>query len=313
MTIGAIFNREVQQYTQKFTSEISDLKTKLAGNYPSDAARNADQKRLDNLEYAQVSLSVLDQIRDGSFFEDGPPELPADATPEQKAWFEGEQAKIAAQKKELDDAKAGGRKEERTAAAAKFNASVREDMGGTVATNIKSAIKAITDSGVYIPEFYLQEMHTDTATGQATNLPAIAVRLFTAFENELMRPGSRARMDIANHELLPQNEQTREIRKTWYARKAAEMIPGLVQKEVDRIQSLVKLDQDKQAEREKTRNQVAQPEPSTGGSSLPQGASREQILQAAEEAAKKDPGFATASPNEKQARILTQVHRLGKK
>jgi hypothetical protein len=120
-------------------------------------------------------------------------------------------------------------------------------------------------------------------------------------------------MDIANHELLPQNEQTREIRKTWYARKAAEMIPGLVQKEVDRIQSLVKLDQDKQAEREKTRNQVAQPEPSTGGSSLPQGASREQILQAAEEAAKKDPGFATASPNEKQARILTQVHRLGKK
>jgi hypothetical protein len=67
------------------------------------------------------------------------------------------------------------------------------------------------------------------------------------------------------------------------------------------------------AERDAKRREVAQPEPSTGGSSLPGNASREQILQAAEEAAKKDPGFAAANPTEKQARILTQVHRMQKK
>src|ERR1700722_3145437 len=39
---GAIFNSEVQQYTQRFTSEIADLKTKLAGAYPSDFARSQD-------------------------------------------------------------------------------------------------------------------------------------------------------------------------------------------------------------------------------------------------------------------------------
>lgn len=312
-TIDALFNREVQSYTKKFTGEIADLKTKLAGHYPNDAARNADQSRLDSLEYASTALSVLDSIRDGSFFESGPPELPADATEEHKAWFQGEQAKLAAQKKELDDQKKGAGKEERTAAQQQFQTAVRNDMGASVGGVIGTALKAVTDSGVYIPEFYLQEKHVDAATGKETNTSALLARVFFQFENEIMKPGSRTLLDTVQHELLPQNDQTRQIRKDWYARKAAELVPGLVQKEVDRIQGLVKLDQQKQDERLKKRNEVAQPEPNTGGSQLPQGASREQILAAAEEVAKKDPGWATANPTERQARILTAHHRMQKK
>lgn len=312
-TIGAIFNREVQNYTQQFMSEMADLKTKLGGNYPNDAARNADQKRLEALEYAQINLDVIKSIRDGSFFEEGPPEPAADATPEQKAWFDQQKAELDRKRQELDDKQKGASKEERTAAAEQFKTAVRNDMGASVGSIIGTTLKAVTDSGVYIPEFYMQEKYVDPTSGKETNTSALLARVFFQFENDLMRPGSRTLMDTVQHELLPQNDQTRQIRKDWYARKAAEMVPTLVQKEVDRIQGLVQLDQKKQAEMLLERNRVAQPEPNTGGSQLPQGASREQILSAAEEMAKKDPGFATASPSEKQARILTAVHRMQKK
>jgi hypothetical protein len=317
---NAIFNSRMQEVAQPLVSEMADLKTKLAGNYPSDSARAADQKRLDNLEYAQTALTAVEAILDGSFFEAGPPELPADATPEQKAWFEGEQKKIADQRKELEDKQKGMSKEERTQASQQFQTSVRNDMGTVAGDVIRNALQQAIDSGVYIPKFYLQEKYRD-ANGKETETAAIAARLFIEFEKELHKPGSRSLMEMAQHELLPQNEQTKAIRKTWYARKAAELLPGpdgLVQKEIDRIQGLVQLDQKDLAERNKKRNEVAQPEPATGGGSLPQNASREQILQAAEEAAKKwtkDHGedWDTLPGNEKQARAVTQANRMMRK
>lgn len=310
---SAIFNDEFQRVSSPIAGEIEALNTKLAGAYPSEFARQQDQQKLDNLEYAKVALEVVPQIIDGTFFEGAAPEPPADATEEQKQWFAEQKANLDRQKQELDDKKKGASKEERASQTQQFQTAVREDMGTAAGTIIHNAMKSIVDTGVYIPEFYLQEKYVDPGTGKETGTSAIGARLFLQFENELMKPGSRALMEQTQHELLPQNDQTKEIRKTWYARKAAELIPALVQKEVDRIQSLVKLDQDKQDARLKERNKVAQPEPSTGGSSLPAGASREQVLSAAEEAAKKDPGWAASSPTEKQARILTQVHRMQKK
>jgi hypothetical protein len=53
--------------------------------------------------------------------------------------------------------------------------------------------------------------------------------------------------------------------------------------------------------------------PHTHESSLPITASREEILAAAEEAAKEDPGWEIADPTEKNARFLTQVHKMDKK
>jgi hypothetical protein len=313
---GAIFNSEVQQFAQKFTGEIAELKTKLAGNYPSDSARKADQTRLDNLEYATSALNVLDSIRDGSFFEAGVPELPADATPEQKAWFEGEQKKLADQRKELEDKQKGASKEERAAASAKFQSAVREDMGSSAGLVIGNALEAVMKSGVYIPQALLDQPYLDDRGVEHPETKDIVVRLFRQFEKKLHTPGSRTLMEMAQHDLLPENDQTRQIRKDWYAKQAVEILggdKGLVLKEVDRIQSLVKLDSKRQADMLTERNRVAQAEPSTGGSQLPAAASREQVLQAAEEAAKKDPGWAAANPTDRQARILTQVHRMQRK
>lgn len=309
--VGGIVNREVQRLTSDFTGEMDALKVKLTGHYPNEMAKQMDQKRLDDLDYALTSLKVLEQVRSGEFFKPEPPALPDNATPEQKAWFEQQKKELADREAELEKKRTGADKEGRTAATQKFNNDVRGDMGASVGQILVEAMKRVTDSGAYIPEFYLQEKYR-SPNGTEMNTPRISAEIFLAFEKELTRPGSRTLQEIVQHELLPQNEQTRELRKNWYAQKAAEMVPGLVDKEVDRIQKMVKIDADKQEAALKLRNGATNPEPQTP-SGLPQGASDEQIMRQAEENAKNLPEWKEAQPRDRQAMILTQVHRLTRK
>lgn len=310
--VGGLVSRELQRYATEFSSEMESLKAKLGGHYPNEQAKALDQQRLDNLEYAETAIQVLEQIRNGTYFETGAPEPPADATPEQRAWFDEQKAKLDRQRQELEDKQKGASKEERATTAAAFTTSIRNDLGLTAGQVIGETLKRIEESGAYIPEMYKQEKYRDPS-GKEWNTPRIAAELFIQFENELMKPGSRTLLEITQHDLLPKNDQTRQIRKQYYARKAAELIPGLVDKEVARIQDLVKVDQGKQKDLLDKRRQAASPEPSTGGSSLPQGASNEQLRTAAEEAAKKLPEWSAAGPGDRQAMILTQLHKMAKR
>lgn len=309
--IDAVVNRELTGLKTRWSGEMETLKNKLAsGVYPNEAARNLDQQRFDRLEYAQMAAEILPMMMSGEYFEPEPPEIPADASNEFRTWAEQERARLQAVKDDLDGKKQGAGREQQAQASKQFSATVRSDMGASAGRIIGEQLRSLVDSGAYIPEFYLQQKYVDPATGKETNTAEIAARIFMQFESDLMRPGSRTLMDIAQHELLPQNEQTRAMRADWYRTRAVEMIPGLVAKEAARIEKLVKVDQDKLAERDRVRRQAAQPEPVTAGSGLPQGASERQLMEQAETLAKKDPGFAAASPGDKQARILTQLHRL---
>lgn len=313
---NALVSRQDRALLEKVNPQIEQLQQKLkTGVYPNEAARALDQKRLENLEYAQLALQVMEQVRSGEWFEQGVPEIPADATPEFKAWAEQERARLEDERKQLQQQKQGQTAEQRAQARTQFQSQVRGDMAGMVGKMIGERLKAELDAGVYIPEFVLQEMYRDPKTGQETKTSALAVRIFNQFESELTRPGSRDYLEISQHELLPENEQTRAIRREWYQKKAALRIPQLMQAEINRIQGYVKADQEKQQARQQARQQAAQPEPATGGSGLPQNASEQQMRTQAEEMAKKDPGYAAATPAEKQARIVTQYNRLrgGKK
>ncbi len=306
----ALVARDLSGYKETIVPQIEQLKAKLANSvYPNEAARALDEKKLQNLDDAHVALRVVDQIRSGEWFQEAPPEIPADAPAEFRTWAEQQRAQLEAAQHELEGKKKGANEQERKQQRAAFQNAVRTDMGTAVGTIIAQKMNEIMDSGVYIPEMYIQDKLRD-ANGNETNIPAIAARLFQQFENKLMQAGSRTLMEITQHELLPENEQTRAIRKEWYARRAAEIVPDLVKAEVDRIQGLIKLDLAKQNNQQKDRNAVAQPEPHSAGSGLPQGASDAQLRTQAEEMAKKDPNFTNATPAEKQARIVTQYNRL---
>ena len=309
--LDAVVSRELGGFKKDYGAEMNQLKAKLAsGVYPNDAAKQMDQQRLDSLEYALTAIEVVDMLRSGEYFKPEMPEIPADASAEFKAWAESERKRIADEAAALDAKKQGAGKEAKAAERAQFQGAVRSDMGSSAGKMISERLREAVESGTYIPEFYLQEKWTDPVTGKPSNTAAIAARLFMQFENELLRPGSRSMLEITQHELLPPNEQTRALRKAWYDRKAAEIIPDLVRAEVDRIQGLVKMDKTRQAERSGARAAAAQPEPASAGSSLPQGATEAQMRDKAEELAKKDPRFAAASPGDKQAMIITQLHRL---
>jgi hypothetical protein len=311
--LNAVVGREVNQYKNQFNAERQQLEAKLkSGVYPNEAAKALDQARFDKLELASLWADMWEQIQSGEFFQTDAPEVPVDATPEFKAWAEAEKTRLAREKEEIEGKKTGANKEARQASKQQFQSSVRADMGGIAGKVIGEELKAQIESGVYIPEFYMQEKYVDPATGKPTNTAAIVARIFMNFENELMKRGSRTLMEIAQHERLPENDQTREIRKQYYQQKAAQLLPDIIKKEVKRIQDLVKVDQGKLEERFNKRKEVAQAEPNTGGSGLASAASEQQLIKQAEEAASKIPSFATASPGDKQGMILTQLHRLRK-
>lgn len=311
--LNAVVGREVNQYKNQFNAERQQLEAKLkSGVYPNEASKALDQQRFNKLELASLWADMWEQIQSGEFFQTDVPEVPADATPEFKAWAEAEKTRLAKEKEEIEGKKTGANKEARQAAKQQFNTAVRLDLGSIAGRIIGEELKARIESGVYIPEFNLQEKYRDPTTGLETKTDAIVARIFMDFENELLKPGSRSLMDITQHELLPLTEQTKKIRREYYQRKAAELLPGLIQKEIDRIQSFVKVDQGKLEERFNKRKEVVQAEPNTGGSGLVSAASEQQLRQQAEEAASKIPTFANASPGDKQAMILTQLHRLRK-
>ena len=311
--LNGLIDREVSSYQQQFQTDLEGLRQKLAtGSYPNEAARALDQDRLDKLDLAVTWAAMWEQIKDGSILKSTPPEIPADADPAFRAWAERERAEIAEREAALERQRQEAQGHEKGQKNAQFEYQVRTDAGAIAGRLIGETLRQAIDAGTYIPESYLQEKHFDRAARKETNTSAIAVRIYDAFEDELHRVGSRNLMEMAQHELLPQNDQTRAIRKDWFQRKAAEIIPRLVKKEIDRIQALVGIDQSKQAERERARAQGAQREPATGGSSLPSGTTEAQLRTQAEEAAKKLPGYAEASAGDKQARMLTQLHRLRK-
>jgi hypothetical protein len=312
VVIGGIFNREVKNYTDRYAAEMEQVKQRLAGHYPNEQAKAADQAHLDNLEYALTSLKVLEMVRSGEFFRPEAPQLPADATPEQKAWYEARKKELDDQERALEDKRKGASKEERTAAKAAFVAKVNEDKGSAVGGVIAETLNRAIEQGTYIPQAYLQEKYKGR-DGKELNVARIVGEIYAQFEEELHRPGSKTLLEIVQHELLPENEQTRQIRKDYHARKAAEMVPALVDKEIERIKRLVKLDAEEQEKALKARRGAANVEPATGGSSLPSGATDAQIIQAAEEAAKKLPEWASADGRTRQAMILTQRHKMVRK
>ncbi len=163
--IDAVVGREIQGVHAKVTPEIATLTAKIAnGVYPNEAARAADQRRLDKLEYMQMWAEVTPLIMSGEYLLDEAPEIPADASPEFKTWAEAETKRLADERAALAGEKAGAGKEAQAAETAKFASAVRSDMGAASGQVIGTQIKEAVESGRYIPEFYLQEKHVDART-----------------------------------------------------------------------------------------------------------------------------------------------------
>jgi hypothetical protein len=308
---NAIMDREVKGYIDRYQSEFDGLKNKVNGVYPSAQAKALDEARLENLDYAITALKVLDQIRSGEFFQEEAPQLPADATPEMRDYFERQKADLKRQRDELENRTNGQKTEARQRERTEFRAQVNADKGSIAGRIIGEQIKQAIDSGVYIPEFYLQEKARDN-NGNELNVSALAARIYDQFEKTLTRPGSRSLMTVAEHEMLPVGQQSREIRSAWHKERASEIIPELVKAEIQRIQGLVEKDRAKQGNLAEARRNATGPEPvsAAGSNNLPSPMSESQLRSKAEEIAKTRDGWADASPSDKQARLVTEYNRL---
>ena len=290
VAISGLIGRELSGYDQQFKSEMEQLQSKLqTGVYPNEGAKALDQKRLNNMLLASDAINIANMVLSGKFFEEEAPEIPADASAEFRAWAEKERKEIADRKAEAEGKQSATGKQQRAAAKAQFTAEVKNQAGADAGTMIGTQLKQLEDAGAYIPEMYKQELYRDPATGQTSKVPALVADIWLAYEREVnLQPNGRpypetdisAVSEQAQFELLPQNAQTKAAIADWHRRQMASRMPRLVQKAVERIQNLVKLDQGKMEERAAARRQAASPEPQSAGSGLQQGETDAEIFKA---------------------------------
>ena len=308
--LEAIVGRETKAALETHKAELDQLNRKLeTGVYPNAAARAADERRAKLLDEATTALEVAAMVRDGSYFEDDAPQLPTDATAEVKAWFEEQQAKLRSQKDELDKQKRGAGREERQAKRQEFLKQVRADKGTAAGTVIGEQLKQVIDAGVYIPQFVLDEKVRD-AQGNETGTSRVAFDIFNEFERRLHRPGSQTLLKITEQDLLPETPATRQMRAEWYRQQAVALIPEIVKDWTAKISKQVQADRERLGASAAGKAQAAQPEPRSASSSLPQGASEDELWKRAEAAAQALPEWKTASLPDREAMKSTQFHRI---
>jgi hypothetical protein len=323
--INALVAREVGGYKKQFATEMEQLRGRLAnGVYPNEAAKEADQQRLDNLQMGSDAIEILEMIQTGDYFKENPPELPADATPEMKAYFEKQRSELAEERRKLDEKTGAVAKQDRTATAQKFDVAVRTEAGTKAGSMITTILKQKEAAGQYIPQFYLEEKYVDAdrnspTFGQETTLPAIYMRIWNAYQREIgLGPDGkpfpetdmRAVNEKVQYELRNPNDATKAALVEWHGKQQAKRIPRLLDAEIKRIDGLVKKDQEILGQRSAARAQAAQLEPRSAGSSLPAGATDAEILKQVQQEMDANPEARGWDDMEREARRATRFRQL---
>lgn len=272
--------------TAAHDASIAAIEARLAGNYPNDDARAADQTLLDNAKYSKAAYDFV--MKDMGQGEEGStlPALPANATPEQIEY----QKKLEAQQKEFDAKQGKSTAEGRRAAAQKIDREVQTKFETVVNSGIETHIAAMKERGEYLPEFVLTDKYINPGTGKATNVSAFGAKIYLAVNAKINGNPLHVAKLASLQAMGAAGKEAREAeitRLTNLYLNGTPNKPGIIEQEVTRIQDGIRASTGKPKE-----PGIARVEPQSAGTVTPQPLDQSQIRQWAEAEAAKDPGWA---------------------
>lgn len=279
-------------------ANIAAIEARLKGNYPNDAAREADNNLLEQAQYEKAAfdfvLAKLGAPEDSGI---SLPALPADATPQQIEY----QKNLEARERELaaknGTAKTGERKAQRVAQ----NRDVQSHYESGMMKYIDTNIAAMQERGEYLPDFVINDKWINPQTQKVTNLSAFGVKIYNQL-NAKINDNPTHRSKLANLEALGNIE----ARKAEVDRLTAQYLPGLFKAEVSRIQDGIRSSTTRKKPAAAAQPGAVQPrvEPSTQSTVVPAAMDGNQTRNWAEVEARKDPSFAGATPAQREQMIL---------
>ncbi len=280
--------------------EIADgIEQRLKGVYPSEEAREADAGALEQAKYNAAAINyTLQLLKHQSAGESELPELPPDATPQQKAF----QEKLKAEQAKLDESKGVQRKEATKAARQAVTKEVDNEWSTHVDTNVKNHIQAMLDRKEYIPDYVLNDKFINPVTQKVTNLSDLAVRTWFELNRRLLADPER-RMKLMQYELM--GKAGKEQRLARLKDFTAKELPKIVNARVTEIQNGIRGAEKKKAEMDAAKPPLARIEPQSQGTVAPTGMSRDDIHKWAEVEAAKDPNWGAMSRADRAALTMS--------
>lgn len=237
--------------TANLTAE--EKAAKLAALTPQDRAA------IEEAEYAHAALSYAAALlkKDPNALE--LPELPADATPEQRAL----QEKLAKELEQVNAGKLGQKTAERIAARRAFEREMNIEYGRGVGEYCQNEVKARKERGEYIPDMILNQKWINPATQQATDFPDFPMRMAFALTAKIR---SVPTLNREWQRLEALGQQAKEARQRFVAEQRARWLPGLVNEYLTQVQAGVRQMAKQGEQRQERIAEVARTEPQTAGS-----------------------------------------------
>lgn len=277
------------------SARIDTLKERIAANrYVSTEGAENDAQLLAAYEFItaaeEAGFDELDKPNTDNF------------TPEQKAYFDREQAKIDAEKERLGIKDKELTTKQKSETRTKNDTKFKETFGASTGKYLANYLKQKAEAGVAIPTYLMTMKDRD-------GVPVIAKTAFDRLNAKIKNDTPQRRAHSATLEMNAINEQGLAARVTWGQERVDEFLPDIVDDILREAGVSLAADAKNQiAERDK-RLGDARVEPAGGGPVTPSRMSDEQVMKLATENITKKFGD-NIDPGKRIEEIIKERNRL---
>ena len=285
----------LQGFVDSSSSQIAAIKARLAGNYPNDEARAADETALEQAEYKKAAFDFVVEALGQAESRSELPALPPNATPEQIAYQKKLEEREAAQNAKEGKQTAASRK----AANQILAREVDTAWSKVINDSIEAHVKAMTDRGEFLPAYVLEDKFINPQTHQVTKVSDLGARMWIALNQKIeASPVLKAKM-LQLQLLGPAGKDARieELKKL-----TTKELPKLLNARITEIQEGIRGAAAKKPP--VPVSTVARVEPLSAATVVPASMNDSQLQAWAEGEAKKSPDYAGATPKEREEMVM---------
>ena len=286
-------------------STVAELKDRVEkGVYPSEAAKQADRAKLEEAEYDLAAFDYVAKKLAADPDELQLPELPADATPAQRAL----QERLAKEVEQANAQRKAGTKSQRIAERKVFEGTMNQEYGRGVGNYLRNEIDARKARGEYIPDILLNRKWINPVTREQTEVADFAMQVMNQFT---MKVESIPSVKDELLRLQAMGQAGKAARLARWEQLRTQYLPDIVNDYLNSVQDEVRQMAGKSAERDQKVASLARVEPTTTQQpSTPAAPTGDALEARAQELLANDPEYRAASRSERWELVMNKKEEI---
>lgn len=309
-----------KQYGEDYRMMLEHLGSAMYEGAYSDAKERIASGKLTErqAEHYKTYLEAWDFIKKFNASDDFDLDAPdlENVDPATREWVEKQRADIQRQKDELAGRKTSEKTQAAQQARQQHNVAVTRKVAEEFGGRLDALVKEKKDSGVWIPDYVLQEKNP------ATGVPIFAQSIYDKFMMETVGWDNTARrfipdkgiakikQDFAKLEALPPSDTAAKSRIEFFAQLREQFLPKLVDAELKRIQGYAKSERTARTNKSEAARDAQITEPRGGGAPRPAMLTEEQAMRQAYAEVDKENAGKYLDPADRTAKAIKRQLQL---